>query len=311
MNVLLIGEESAGIQMLRELKRGGHRIVAVMASSSRDAALGASLWEVAQEEGFPAWPAQLVKDPTLAKRIRSEQVDIVLNVHSLYIIHKNVVEAPRIGAFNLHPGPLPRYAGLNPVSWAIYRGERSHGVTVHWMAAGIDVGPIAYQTIFSIGEDETALSLIARCAREGLVLLKRLLDVAARDPEAIPSIPQDLQKREYFGAGVPKCGRLSWARTAHEVVDFVRACDYYPFRSPWGHPRTCLGTQELSVVKALRTHRRSDAPPGTVGRFSGRGVEVASADEWVLVTKIAVANKFVDPTPTLKGGDKLADCEAL
>jgi methionyl-tRNA formyltransferase len=311
MNVLLIGEESAGIQVLRELKTGGQRIVAVMASPLRNAASGVSLWEAAQKQGLPTWPAQLVKEPTLAERVRSERVDMILNVHSLYIIHKDVVEAPRLGAFNLHPGPLPRYAGLNAVSWAIYRGERSHGVTVHWIAPGIDVGPIAYQTIFPLEENDTALSLSARCAREGLALLKRLLEDAARDPRAIPSIPQDLQKREYFGAGVPECGRLSWARTAHEVVDFVRACDFYPFRSPWGHPRTRLGTQELSVVKALRTRLRSDAPPGTVGKFTEKGVEVASADEWVLVTKLAIGQEFVEPAASLRSGDKLADCEAL
>jgi methionyl-tRNA formyltransferase len=310
MNVLLIGEESAGIQMLRELKGSEHRIVAVMASSTRNAASGASLWDAAQKQGYSTWPAQWVKDPTLAQRIRSEQVDVILNVHSLYIIHKDVVESPRIGAFNLHPGPLPRYAGLNAVSWAIYRGERSHGVTVHWMAAGIDVGPIAYQTVFPVEESDTALTLSARCAREGLVLLKRLLEVAAKDPEAIPSIPQDLQKREYFGTEVPEGGRLSWTRAAPKVVDFVRACDYYPFRSPWGHPRTRLGSQELSVVKAFRTHRRSDAPPGTVCTINEKSVEAASADEWVGITKLAVGNEFVEPATMLKNGDKLVDCEA-
>ena len=73
--------------------------------------------------------------------MREQGVDLLLNVHSLYLIaRRTVVAAPRIGSFNLHPGPLPEYAGLNTPSWAIYNGEREHGVTVHWMEPGVDTG---------------------------------------------------------------------------------------------------------------------------------------------------------------------------
>ena len=307
MNILLIGEESAGIQMLHEIERSGHRVIAVMASPGRVAASGASLWDAAAKLGLPTWPAQLVKDPLLAERMRAEEVDLLLNVHSLYVIHGTVLGAPRIGALNLHPGPLPRYAGLNAVSWAIYQGERSHGVTVHWMAPEIDAGPIAYQSLFPIDENDTALSLAARCVREGLPLMMRLLDVAAKHPAEIPAVPQDIEKREYFHAGVPEGGRLSWQWPAQKIVDFVRACDYFPFRSPWGHPRTSMGTQELAVVKARRTRLAADSPPGTVGESTGEGVKVASSDEWLLVTKLKIGKESVHPAKVLKGGEKLVN----
>ena len=307
MNILLIGEESAGIQMLHEIERSGHRVIAVMASPGRVAASGASLWDAAAKLGLPTWPAQLVKDPLLAERMRAEEVDLLLNVHSLYVIPGTVLGAPRIGAFNLHPGPLPRYAGLNAVSWAIYQGERSHGVTVHWMAPEIDAGPIAYQSLFPIDENDTALSLAARCVREGLPLMMRLLDVAAKHPAEIPAVPQDIEKREYFHAGVPEGGRLSWQWPAQKIVDFVRACDYFPFRSPWGHPRTSMGTQELAVVKARRTRLAADSPPGTVGESTGEGVKVASSDEWLLVTKLKIGKESIHPAKVLKGGEKLVN----
>jgi len=311
MNVLLVGEESAGIQMLGEVRRTDHHIVAVMASPTGTATSGSHLWDAAIKNGFPVWPANLVKDPALAEKLRAEKVDVILNVHSLYVIHRAVLEAPRIGAFNLHPGPLPQYAGLNAVSWAIYRSEKSHGVTVHWMAPGIDSGPIAYQSVFPIDESDTALSVSARCVREGLPLMMRLLDAAARNPAEIPAIPQDLQKREYFGAQVPEGGSLSWHWPAQRIVDFVRACDYFPFRSPWGHPMTSLGTQELAVLKARRTCLRSDAPPGTVGEPTSEGVKVASGDEWVLVTKLAAGKESLHPAKVLKGGEQLGSDQSL
>src|SRR5438132_13247976 len=115
MNVILVGEDAAGIQSLRALARTEHRVVAVMASPARRGRSGGSLWDVAVKLGYATWPAELVKDPSLSERICSEQVDILLNVHSLFLIHKDVLNALPLGAFNLHPGPLPRYAGLNSV----------------------------------------------------------------------------------------------------------------------------------------------------------------------------------------------------
>ena len=123
LNVALVGEDSAGIQALRALAQTGHRIVAVLASPSRRAPGAMTLWEAARNLGYATWPAPLVKDPSLAERLTTAEVDILLNVHSLFIISRDVLTAPRVGSFNMHPGPLPRYAGLNSVCWAIYRGE--------------------------------------------------------------------------------------------------------------------------------------------------------------------------------------------
>ena len=90
----------------------------------------------------------MVKDPALAESLRSEPVDLLLNVHSLYIVHQNVLAVPRSGAYNLHPAPLPRYAGLNSVSWAIYRGEKEHGVTFTKWKPGIDTGATCSRKYF-------------------------------------------------------------------------------------------------------------------------------------------------------------------
>jgi methionyl-tRNA formyltransferase len=210
MNVVLVGEELAGLQVLRALGRSYHKLVAVLAAPQNSEAAGSNVWNVAQKMGFETWPAKLVKEPTLANRLRSKQVDILLNVHSLYLIHKEVLAAPRFGCFNLHPAPLPRYAGLNAISWSIYRGEKMHGVTIHKMDPAIDAGPIVYQSVFPIEEEDGALSLSFKCIQQGVGLMLKLLDVADADPQKIPLAPQDISKREYFGAGIPDSGQLRW-----------------------------------------------------------------------------------------------------
>jgi methionyl-tRNA formyltransferase len=232
-------------------------------------------------------------------------VDILLNVHSLYIVHRDVLAAPRLGAFNLHPGPLPRYAGLNAVSWAIYRGEETHGVTIHKMEPEIDTGPIVSQSFFPVEDSATGLSLSFKCVREGLRLMLNLLDNASIEPSLIPLLSQDLRQREYFGVEIPNDGWLAWSSPAKRVLNFVRACDYLPFRSPWGCPKTQLGAREVGVVKAKATGLPCDALPGTVGYHFDSGVQVACLDEWVLVKQLKIDDEYVNPADVLKRGDHL------
>jgi methionyl-tRNA formyltransferase len=307
MNVLLAGEESAGIQTLKALARSDHRIVAVMASPAKKSLSSSTLWQVAERMGLPTWPASLVKDPAFAGRIRDAEVDIILNAHSLFVMHGEVVEAPRIGSFNLHPGPLPRYAGLNVVSWAIYRGERTHGVTVHKMAAGIDTGPIVYQSLFDIEGADTALTLYAKCTKEGAALLLRLLETASRDENAIPLLPQDLTRRQYFGGEIPENGCVNWSRQASEIVNLARACDYYPFPSPWGSPRARLGEREIGVVKARLTGESCNAAPGTIGRIAWPAVQVACADEWIWLDKALIEGKYLPAADILQPSARLGN----
>ncbi|MGA8150820.1 MAG: methionyl-tRNA formyltransferase [Terriglobales bacterium] len=306
MNVVLAAEESAGSQILRTLAGSKHHLVAVLAAPPKAGVAAASVWNVARDLGCETWPAELVKNPSLGERLRSRQVDILLNVHSLYVIDKDVLAAPRLGCFNLHPGPLPRYAGLNSVSWALFRGEQTHGVTVHRMDLAIDSGPIAYQSCFPIEPEDTALSLSLKCAREGVALMLHLLQAADSGGTSIPSLPQDPTMREYFGKEVPEQGWVSWSWPACKVLNFVRACDYFPFPSPWGHPRTSMGVQEFALVKASRTGLSCDAPPGTVGDATDSGVYVACRDEWILASKLLVNGRYLPAREVLRSGECLA-----
>jgi methionyl-tRNA formyltransferase len=305
MNVVLVGEESAGLQVLRALRGSGHRLIAVLASPPRTVSPSATVWKAANQLGCQTFPAERVRDPALGDYLRSQEVHILLNVHSLYIVHDDVLIAPQIGAFNLHPGPLPRYAGLNAVSWAIYRGEKEHGATLHKMESQIDAGPIVYQSFFAIDEEETALSLSLKCVRHGVPLVLRLLEAAASGPEGIPLRPQDASRCGYLKAGPPQGGQVVWSSPASEVLNFIRACDYFPFPSPWGHPSTRLGKQEIAIIRARRTGCFCDASPGTVGERREEGVLVACQDQWILVTKVKAGGQYIAATKVLKKGGHL------
>ncbi len=306
LNVLLVGEESAGIQALRILAASIHNVVAVMAAPMQGTK-SATLWNVAKKMEYITWPGHLVKQANFASHVRMLQVDLLLNVHSLFLIHDDILRACRIGAFNMHPGPLPEYAGLNVPSWTIYHGETEHGVTIHEMVPRIDAGYIAYQQRFPIEDNDTGLSMMSKCVRAGVPLLKQLLDAAARGADQIPRIDQEFGDRRYCNGKPADNGCLHWNRPAVAVVNHIRAADYSPFASPWGHPRSVFAGMEVGIVKAQRTQQPTEAEPGTVGQRDGSAIHVAAADEWVLVRTLQIGGKYCDAADVLSTGARFSD----
>lgn len=294
LRVLLAGQEAAGGQILRTLASSEHEVVAVLTQEPKAPGGPSSLAKLAESFGTEVLPARLVRDPAFASRVRGWSVDVLLNVHSLHIVADEVLAAPTVGSFNLHPGPLPEYAGLNTVGWAIYRDEPEYGVTVHWMVPSIDAGPIAFQERFPLPADATALTLSTDCTRRGVELLEKVLDCAAADPRSIPIEEQDLSRRTYYSRhSIPQGGRIEWSRPAEEIARFGRAFDYGPFTSPWGRPSTIIGGDRLLEMTGLATTGEwAGMPPGSTRRSQDGGLLVASADEWVRVRRL-----YADGTP--------------
>jgi methionyl-tRNA formyltransferase len=301
LRVAVVAEEAAGVQVLQGLRalETTPEIVAVLTRSGAEGAERPVVFETARKLGLDIWPSHSVRSSELASQLRSADVDLLVNVHSLHIIHPSVLSAPQIGSFNLHPGVLPEYAGLNVPSWTIYRGEPWHGVTLHWMDEGIDTGPIAWQERFPIDSADTGLSVSGKCVRNGVPLVLKLATLAATDPTAIPREEQDLSRRAYFSAGPPADGRIDWAQPAESILRFVRASDYAPFRSPWGHPQAQLSGRDVGIARATETGVVAADPPGSLVEANESGAVVATGDELILVQRVWLDGRYLKPAELL------------
>ena len=303
MNVALVAEEGAGIHVLRSLHAAGRTPVLVLSSGATSGT--ASVAGVAASLELPVLPAATVRDPAFAEHLRAARVDVLLNVHSLHVIAPEVLAAPTVGSFNVHPGPLPAWAGLSVPSWAIYHGVERFGATLHWMAVELDAGAVAYAAEFPVEARETGLSLSLKCARHGVALVRELVEAMAADPEAVPRRQQDREQRRWFPRAAPHGGRVPWNLPARRVDGFVRACDYAPFPSPWGHPLANCAGRELAVLKTTPTGVRAGVEPGTVARDGDGAVVVATSDEWIRVERVLEGNARLDPQEALPEGARL------
>ena len=303
LRIVLVAEEAAGIRVLRALDSLDHTVVAVLADDA--VSEQQTVAELARRLELPVRPPGLVTSGGFAETLRRENVDLLLNVHSLQLVAPDVLAAPAIGSFNLHPGPLPRYAGLDVPSWAIYNRETKHGSTLHWLTPQIDGGPVAYSAEFDIEPEETAISLYLKCVRHGVPLVTTLVQAAANGgAEAIPALEQDREARRYFGRRPPHDRWLLWGLEAERLAALVRACDYGPFDSPWGRARTVAGGVEVDVLRATPGPEPAEAEPGTIGERVDDGVLVAAANRWLLVESVEVAGRLLDPATALPRGER-------
>lgn len=122
------------------------------------------------------------------------RVDLAFSVTYSHILPEWFIDrCSRI--LNLHNGPLPRYRGVSPINWALKNGERTHGVTIHELTAGIDAGPIVAQLQYSIyPEFDEVVDVYRRALAYGRALFEQTMPLLDR----ISGLPQDESLATYY-----------------------------------------------------------------------------------------------------------------
>ena len=101
--------------------------------------------------------------------------DLIVSVACPYILKRTLLSVPPLGCINSHHAPLPRYKGMMPTFWQMYHGERSVGLTIHYMSEGLDEGPIILQEQLAVDAGEALDHLIRRSKRHAAGALNRVL----------------------------------------------------------------------------------------------------------------------------------------
>jgi methionyl-tRNA formyltransferase len=137
------------------------------------------------------------------------------------MICREIIDLPRVGAFNLHGSLLPAYRGRCPVNWVIINGEAQTGVTLHYMIDKPDAGDIVGQKPVVIDVSDTAKTLYDKLCLTAKELLDEVLPLIKRGQ--IPRQKQDLKAGSYYGGRHPEDGRIDWKKSADEIYNLIRA----------------------------------------------------------------------------------------
>src|SRR5690606_7105837 len=185
MRLAFMGTPEFAVPALAELVSAGHEIVAVYAQPPRPRGRGlevrpSPVQAFAERVGLPVRTPWSMRDPAEIEAFRALDLDAAVVVAYGQILPAAVLQAPRLGCFNLHASLLPRWRGAAPIQRAIMAGDSVTGVQVMRMTEGLDEGPVILGEIVPIASDETAASLSERLSRVGAGLLPRALAAIER-----------------------------------------------------------------------------------------------------------------------------------
>jgi folate-dependent phosphoribosylglycinamide formyltransferase PurN len=105
-----------------------------------DINLKSSIKEVCDNNSIPTSYFTNINDSFFIEQIKQLAPDLII-LGGAPLIKKNLIEIPRIGVLNSHPGVLPNAKGIDVVSQSILAGIPL-GATVFKVDEGIDSGPI-------------------------------------------------------------------------------------------------------------------------------------------------------------------------
>src|SRR5690606_39866154 len=92
----------------------------------------------AESMGLPVFTPESMKTQDAIDTFIGLDLDAACVVAYGQILKPAVLEAPRLGCFNLHGSLLPRWRGAAPIQRAIMAGDRQTGVQIMRMSAGLD-----------------------------------------------------------------------------------------------------------------------------------------------------------------------------
>ena len=244
---------------LIELAARGHEVVAVYTRAPKPAGRGMDVQVTpiereARRLSLPVHTPATLKTEEAQAAFRAHGADAAVVVAYGLILPKPILEAPRLGCFNLHASLLPRWRGAAPINRAIMAGDAESGVMVMRMAEGLDTGPIAMAERVVIGPDMTACELHDALPPRGADLMTRAL--AALEGGSLSLTPQPIEGVTYAAKISKSETRIDWSLPWSQVHDHIRGLS--PFPGAWF---------ELDGVriKALRsTKAEGSGAPGTV-----------------------------------------------
>ena len=262
MRIAFMGTPAFAVRCLQEIA-GEHEIAAVYTQPPRPRGRGHELkpspvHALADDLGLPVRTPASMRDPAEIEAFRALGLDAAAVVAYGQILPRAVLEAPRLGCFNLHGSLLPRWRGAAPIQRAIMAGDPVTGVEVIRMTEGLDEGPILLSEAVPIEPDDTAATLHDRMAGTGATLLANALAALSRGPMA--EMPQAEDGVTYAKKIAPAEARIDWDRPAQAVDRHIRGLS--PFPGAWFEVLTPRGPVR---VKALLSRLSTgEGPPGEV-----------------------------------------------
>jgi len=283
MRLIFMGTPDFAVPTLVELAARGHEIAAVYTRAPKPAGRGMDVQHTPVEQearrlALAVHTPRSLKDEEAQAAFRAHNADAAVVVAYGLILPKSVLEAPRLGCFNIHASLLPRWRGAAPINRAIMAGDTESGITIMKMDEGLDTGAMAMAERMPIGADITAGDLHDVLSRLGADLMLRALAAAERG--SLTLTPQADKGVTYAEKISKNETRIDWSKPWKQVHDHIRGLS--PFPGAWFEI-------DGARIKALRSMKGEGS--GAAGTALDDKFTIACGTGAVRLTQVQRAGK--------------------
>jgi methionyl-tRNA formyltransferase len=302
LRLVFMGTPEFAVPTLIELIGQGHEIAAVYTQPPRPRGRGLApdaspVAKIATAHPIDVRTPASLKDAQTQREFAALGSDAAIVVAYGLLLPKPVLDAPRLGCFNLHASLLPRWRGAAPIQRAIMAGDIETGVMAMRMEEGLDTGPILMAERVTVGR-KTYGELHDELARLGADVMSRALAALERgsaderlQAETGATYAKKISKEET---------RIDWTRPAREIDCLIRGLSPQP--GAWSEARG----ERLKILYAVPVEGS-----GKPGEILDERLTVACGEDALRLTHVQRAGRaaagvaeFLRGFP-LRKGDRL------
>lgn len=217
----------------------------------------------------------------------SNDIDIGICIMFPKKLSKDLITCPKIGFYNFHGAPLPKYRGCMGHIWAILNKENQYAVTVHKMTENYDDGPILKQIVFPISCKETGITLHRKAEINTFVLFKKTIKIFVSKNDINGRLRfQDESLAKYYNKTIPNDSVINWNNSAVYIERFIRALLFKNVLPPY----TFYNGEKIHIYKVYVSKKVYSNSPGEIIRVSCKKLIVAAKNGSLLIYKKHIIN---------------------
>ena len=287
LRIVFMGTPDFSVPTLAEIIGAGHEVVAAYSQPPRAAGRGMAerkspVHTFAEAAGIPVLTPISFKGAAEREAFAAHEADAAVVVAYGLLLPVAVLDAPRLGCYNLHASALPRWRGAAPIQRAIMAGDADTAVMAMRMEAGLDTGPVCLGERVEIGADQTAGELHDVLAQRGATLMVRALSALERG--SLDCQPQREEGVTYARKIEKAEARIDFGADAAAVHNMIRGLS--PFPGAWFEIGPEGKRERIKVLRAVLAEGQ-----GAPGEVLDDKLTVACGSGAVRLTELQRAGK--------------------
>lgn len=311
MKVVFFGTPDFSIPTLTKLIESKHEVIAVVTQPDKPVGRNGKVVyspvkQLALKHNIPVLQYEKIRRDGVEELVNLN-ADVFVTAAYGQILSKEILEASKLGVFNVHGSLLPKYRGAAPIQWAVINGEKVTGITILKSDVGMDDGDIISLTPVEVLENETAGELFDRLAVIGADCLIDALTMAENG--TITYTPQNHAEATVCKMLKKEISLIDFSKTNSEIKNLILGLN------PWPVAEMNLMEGRFKVYRAEVVSLERQQQLNLVGNYAAGEVLVASPKQGLIIacggglieiTELQAENGKIMSAKSLLNGKKIS-----